>query len=125
MDQVSALKAMLPENFYIFSGDDGLTLPMLALGAHGVISVAAHIVAKEMREMIESYIKGDVKKAQSIHLQLFPIFKALFITANPIPVKKALALLGRPSGKLRLPLVEATVSETEVIADAMKKVGVL
>lgn len=125
LDQVSVLQTRLPEDFYVFSGDDSLTLPMLSLGCYGIISVAAHLVGQEMREMIYAYLAGDVKTASQIHLQLYPLFKALFVTSNPVPVKKALALVGRPAGKLRLPLVEASAAETQVISDAMKKVGLL
>lgn len=125
MDQVSALKNAVPESFYVYSGDDSLTLPMLAVGCYGIISVVAHIAAKEMRAMIEAYLQGDINTAAKIHLKLFPLIKAMFMTTNPVPVKKALALLGRPSGKLRLPLVEATVAETQAIAEAMRKAGLL
>lgn len=125
LDQVSAAKAKLPDDFYVYSGDDSLTLPMLSVGCYGVISVVAHIVGKQMKEMIYAYLAGDVQKASQIHLQLYPIFKALFVVSNPIPVKKALELMGRSSGKLRLPLVEATEAETQVIIEAMKKTGIL
>ncbi|MDD2212404.1 MAG: 4-hydroxy-tetrahydrodipicolinate synthase [Clostridia bacterium] len=125
LDQISILKTKVPEDFYVYSGDDFLTLPMLAVGCYGIISVVAHLVAKEMREMIYAYLDGDVQKACRLHLQLYPIFKALFVTSNPIPVKKALALAGRPAGKLRLPLVEASTAETQIISEAMKAVGVL
>jgi len=125
LDQISILKTKVPEDFYVYSGDDFLTLPMLAVGCYGIISVVAHLVAKEMREMIYAYLDGDVQKACRLHLQLYPIFKALFVTSNPIPVKKALALAGRPAGKLRLPLVEASAAETQIISEAMKAVGVL
>ncbi|HHY05398.1 MAG TPA: 4-hydroxy-tetrahydrodipicolinate synthase [Clostridia bacterium] len=125
LDQVSALQTKLPEDFYVLSGDDSLTLPMLAVGCYGIISVAAHLVGRQMREMIEAYVAGDVKKACQIHVRLYSLFKALFITSNPVPVKKALALVGRPAGKLRLPLVEASAAETQVISEAMQKVGLL
>jgi 4-hydroxy-tetrahydrodipicolinate synthase len=125
LDQISILKTKVPEDFYVYSGDDFLTLPMLAVGCYGIISVVAHLVAKEMREMIYAYLDGDVQKACQLHLQLYPIFKALFVTSNPIPVKKALALVGRPAGKLRLPLVEASPAETQIISEAMQAVGVL
>ncbi|MGI6606213.1 MAG: 4-hydroxy-tetrahydrodipicolinate synthase [Peptococcia bacterium] len=125
MDQVSALKNAVPECFYVYSGDDSLTLPMLAVGCYGIISVVAHIAAREMRAMIEAYLQGDINTAAKIHLKLFPLIKTMFMTTNPVPVKKALALLGRPSGKLRLPLVDATVAETQAIAEAMRKAGLL
>ncbi|NLO76498.1 MAG: 4-hydroxy-tetrahydrodipicolinate synthase [Clostridia bacterium] len=125
LDQVSELKTKLPEEFYVYSGDDSLTLPMMAVGCYGIISVVAHVVGKQMSAMINAYLAGDIQKAAQIHLQLYPIFKALFVVSNPIPVKKALELMGRPAGKLRLPLVEPLPAETEVIREALKKVGVL
>ena len=125
LDQVSALKTLLPEDFLIFSGDDSLTLPMLAVGAYGVVSVAGHLVGNEIKRMIDSYINGDVHQAQMIHQQLFPLFKAIFVTTNPIPVKKALSLLGLPSGELRLPLVEASTKETEIIRETLTKLNLL
>lgn len=125
LDQVSTLKTVLPEDFYVYSGDDSLTLPMLAMGCYGIISVAAHLVGKDMLEMINAYAAGDVQKAYRIHLRLFPLIKALFVTTSPIPVKKALSLLQRPSGKLRLPLVEASPAETQIISEALQKIGLI
>ena len=125
LDQVSTLKTLLPEDFLIFSGDDSLTLPMLAVGAYGVVSVAGHLVGNEIKRMITSYINGDVHQSRMIHQQLIPLFKAIFVTTNPIPVKKALSLLGLPSGGLRLPLVEATTRETEIIKETLTKLNLL
>ncbi len=125
LDQVSTLRTILPPDFYILSGDDSLTLPMLALGCHGVISVAAHLVGRQMREMINAYLIGDIAKAAQIHGKLFPLFKALFIVSNPIPVKTALNLVGKPAGKLRLPLVEPQDSEVQIIKKALREIGLL
>lgn len=123
LDQVSQAKMILPPDFLVYSGDDGLTLPMLAVGCYGVISVASHIVAGMMKEMIECFLAGKNSEAEKLHLKMFPLFKNLFITANPIPIKKALEILGLPSGKLRLPLVEASPAETAIIIDSMRKAG--
>lgn len=125
LDQVSALKGMLPEEFLIFSGDDSLTLPMMAVGAYGVISVASNVASALIKEMIDAFVQGDVAKAGQIHGRLFPLFRNMFITANPIPVKKALNLMGRPAGGLRLPLVEASPAETKVIKDSMEKLSLI
>jgi 4-hydroxy-tetrahydrodipicolinate synthase len=125
LDQVSTLKTLLPENFLVFSGDDSLTLPMLSVGAYGVVSVAGHLVGNDIKKMIDSYISGDVHQARAIHQQLFPLFRAIFVTTNPIPVKKALSLLGLPSGKLRLPLVEASTKETEIIKETLTKLNLV
>ncbi len=108
MDQVSELRTRLGDDFYIYSGDDSLTLPMLALGAHGVVSVASHIVGAEIRQMIEAFVKNDHQEALRLHLHLLPVFKKLFIVTNPIPVKTALNLMGWEMGDCRLPLEAAT-----------------
>lgn len=104
MNQISMIRRLLPRPFLLYSGDDSMTLPLLSVGGDGVISVASHIVGKEIKEMINSYFKGDIEKAANIHLKLLPIFKGLFITTNPIPLKEALNLLGYKVGKCRLPL---------------------
>lgn len=125
LDQVSMIRNMVPEDFIIYSGDDSLTLPMLSVGAYGVISVASHLVAPQIKEMITAYTAGEVKKAAAIHGKLFDLFRTMFITANPIPVKKALSLLGRTADTVRLPLVNATEDETEKIRTVMQQVGLL
>ena len=84
IDQVSRILARCPDNFYVYSGDDSLTLPMLSVGGSGVVSVAAHLVAKDLRLMIDSYQKGDTATAAGIHLKLFSLFRLLFITSNPV-----------------------------------------
>ena len=111
MDQMSLLKNMLPETMAIYSGDDSLTLPMLALGAAGVVSIASHVVGKEIKEMLGAFAAGEVKRAQELHNHLFPMFKGLFITTNPVPVKEALNMLGMDVGGLRLPLCQANEAE--------------
>ncbi len=119
MDQVSELNRILPDYFAIYSGDDSLTLPVLALGGRGVISVASHIVGDRIQEMINAYTSGNTILAKDIHLKLFPIFKGLFITTNPVPIKAALNLLGWQVGLPRLPMVEATAAEKEFIRNVM------
>ncbi|MCL6612394.1 MAG: 4-hydroxy-tetrahydrodipicolinate synthase [Peptococcaceae bacterium] len=115
IDQVSELRRLLPDSFAIYSGDDSFTLPMLALGAKGVVSVASHLVGTRMQQMINAFTTGNTTLAAQIHLQLFPIFKGLFITSNPVPVKAAMNLLGWQVGIPRLPLVEATAAEKEAL----------
>ncbi|MBR6412643.1 MAG: 4-hydroxy-tetrahydrodipicolinate synthase [Alphaproteobacteria bacterium] len=90
MDKVSEMKALCPPNFQIYSGDDSLTLPMLSLGAKGVISVASHLEGPLIKEMVHHFKSGHVKQATEIHHLLFPLCKALFMTSNPIPIKEAL-----------------------------------
>jgi 4-hydroxy-tetrahydrodipicolinate synthase len=125
LDQTSATRQLCPKDFSIWSGDDSLTLPMLAVGAIGIISVASHIVGKEIAEMVSAFHRGDVKKATEIHLRLLPIFKVLFITSNPAPLKYALGLIGQPAGKPRLPLVEPEDKEKEAIKKVMMGMGLI
>jgi 4-hydroxy-tetrahydrodipicolinate synthase len=111
MDQLSQLKNILPESLAIYSGDDALTLPMLALGAAGVVSIASHLVGPDIKQMLTAFSEGNLKRSQELHNYLYPMFKGLFITANPVPVKEALNLLGMNVGGLRLPLVSANEEE--------------
>jgi 4-hydroxy-tetrahydrodipicolinate synthase len=108
LDQASQIRALTPANFAIYSGDDSLTLPLMAVGAKGVVSVASHLVGKELQTMMQSFAAGKVEEALQIHIQLFPLFKALFLTSNPIPLKLALRLLGLDTGIVRSPLVSGS-----------------
>ena len=111
MDMLSELKSSVPADFAIYSGDDSLTLPMLSLGAHGVISVASHLFGTEIKSMIRNFKTGDVMTAKNMHLKLYPIFKKLFMAPNPVPVKAALAYKEIIEDYVRRPLVELTKSE--------------
>lgn len=121
MDQVSQLKTMLPEDFAIFSGDDSLTLPMLAIGACGVVSIASHLVGKDIKAMLDAFAEGDNAGALKMHRYLLPMFKGLFVTTNPIPVKEALNMIGMQVGAFRLPLCNANQEEMEFIRNLLKK----
>ena len=123
LDQTSATVAACPKDFIVWSGDDSLTLPMMSVGAVGIISVASHIAGREISEMVKAYHSGNVKKAQEIHLRLLPLFKALFITSNPTPVKAALEMVGHPVGIPRLPLLEANDSEKAQIRKVLVGLG--
>lgn len=125
LDQVTAILRGAPEDFLVYSGDDSATLPILAVGGYGVVSVAAHVVGEKMQAMVQAYIQGDTARAAAIHRELFPVFKALFITTNPVPVKAALNMMNLPAGPVRLPLVDATEAEKEKIAAALKAQGIL
>lgn len=111
MDKVSEMRALCPEDFVIYSGDDSLTLPMLSLGASGVISVASHLFGKEIKSMIRNFKAGDVLAARNMHKKLYPVFKSLFIAPNPVPIKSALAYKGIIENNLRRPLVTLTEDE--------------
>lgn len=115
MDQVTEIKRKTPADFVIYSGDDSLTLPMLALGAHGIISVVSHIVGPELQQMVKAFFAGDIAKAAQIHMELYPVFKTMFITSNPIPVKTCLKMLGHDVGGVRPPLVDPTEAEVATL----------
>lgn len=125
LDSVSQLKTMLPEDFAVYSGDDSLTLPIVAVGGAGVISVASHLIGKEIAAMIEACQAGDLPLARKLHLQYFAMFKKLFITTNPVPVKACLNLLGWDMGDCRLPLAPPTEQELAVLTELLQKYGLL
>lgn len=107
-EEVTRLRALCGDRIAIYSGDDALLLPMLAVGAVGVVSVASHLVCAEISDLIQAFLRGDIVTALALHEHLMPLFKALFATTNPIPVKAALEIMGWPVGPPRLPLVEAS-----------------
>lgn len=111
MDMITEMKLCCPEDFTIYSGDDSLTLPMMSLGARGVISVASHIFGSEIKSMIRNYKTGEFLAAVNMHKKLYPVFKKLFMAPNPVPVKAALAHKGIIEDFVRKPLVELTSIE--------------
>ncbi|MTV50484.1 4-hydroxy-tetrahydrodipicolinate synthase [Heliobacillus mobilis] len=125
LDQVSELTRLLPPAFKIYSGDDSLTLPMMSIGGHGIVSVAGHLIGKEIQGMITAFLDGDTRKAAQLHRELYPIFKGIFITSNPIPIKAALNMLGQPVGGVRLPLVSANEAELEAVQKMLSQHNLL
>ncbi|WP_031514458.1 4-hydroxy-tetrahydrodipicolinate synthase [Desulfofalx alkaliphila] len=125
MDNVSELRSSLPDEFAIYSGDDSLTMPILALGGKGIVSVAAHIVGPQIQEMVQAYVSGNVSKATRIHTELFPVFKGMFITTNPVPVKTALNLKGMNVGGVRLPLVDMSAEDNNKLRNLLTDKGIL
>ena len=113
LDKVTEIRMLCPDNFTIYSGDDSLTLPMLSIGAFGVISVASHIFGTEIKSMIRNFKSGNVLAARNMHKKLYPVFKQLFMAPNPVPVKAALAYKGLIMDYVRKPL--APLSEDEKI----------
>lgn len=111
LDNISKIIAETPEDFLVYSGDDSLTLPILAVGGDGVISVASHVVGKEMQEMFQAFARGEVQKAASIHRSLLPIMNGLFAVPNPAPTKYLLNQQGISVGPVRLPLVDLNAEE--------------
>jgi 4-hydroxy-tetrahydrodipicolinate synthase len=125
LDQVSLIRRTTPSAFAIYAGDDSLTLPLLAIGAKGVVSVASHLVGKSLQTMIEAFRTGEVSEATQVHLQLFPLFKALFATTNPILVKAALQLQGWAVGSTRAPLCAPSEAMTAHLQAVMTELGLL
>lgn len=125
LDQVSEIRRHTAPDFQIYSGDDSLTLPMLAVGATGVVSVASHLVGDQLQQMIQAYQTGQSQLALKIHQQLFPLFKVLFILTNPIPVKAALKLQGWNVGSTRLPLCDPPADIIEKISTVLADLSVL
>lgn len=121
MEQITKIASEAREGFIIWSGNDSDTLPMLALGAYGVISVASHLVGRQISEMIQSFVKGNTQKAAEIHQHLMPLYNALFVISNPIPVKFALNQVGFNVGKPRPPLYEPDEKTAGIIKDTLKK----
>jgi 4-hydroxy-tetrahydrodipicolinate synthase len=126
VDRVSQMRALVDRDFCIMSGDDSLTLSMMAVGAQGVISVASNVMPREVTDLTHAALKGDYERAGRIHAKLFPLFKDLFIETNPIPVKAALALAGKIEETYRLPLVpmaennKAQLKKTLVVLGLVK-----
>ena len=125
VEQICEIIRTTPKDFVLYSGDDSLTLPILAVGGVGVISVAAHIVGNSMQEMIAAFINNDMDKAQAIQSDLLPFFKMMFITTNPIPVKTAINLIGLNGGPFRLPLLPPTEHELEQLKTIMHKMNII
>jgi 4-hydroxy-tetrahydrodipicolinate synthase len=117
--------AAAPVGFSVLSGDDNLTLPLMAAGGHGVISVASHLAAADMVAMCKAVEEGRMDEARRLHYQLMPLCKALNVDTNPIPVKYALARLGRIEEKYRLPLTPLTERQKAEVDQAMKEYGLL
>jgi len=120
MDMISELKLKCPKDFVIYSGDDSLTLPMLVLGAHGVVSVASHVYGKDIKSMIRNFKTGDITAAQNMHLKLYPIFKKIFMAPNPVPIKAVLDKMGIIKDYVRRPLVELTEKEKKELFSVVK-----
>ena len=118
-EEVSALRAACGDRLAIYSGDDALTLPMLAVGAVGVVSVASHVAGPQISRMISAFLAGDGATALTLHEQLLPLCKALFATTNPIPIKAALELTGWPVGAPRLPLLAASDAVKQRLSETL------
>jgi 4-hydroxy-tetrahydrodipicolinate synthase len=125
VERVSALRAVLPPEFTILSGDDSLTLPFIAAGAEGVISVASNIIPADVVALVNAAVSGDMKKAREIHFRLYPLFKDLFIEPNPVPAKHALALRGEMRSDVRLPLCEMGESTRTKLEATLRQLHII
>ena len=125
LQQVSEILQACGDRFTVLSGDDPLTIPMMAVGAKGVITVTANIAPADMAAMVDAFAAGQLDRARRLHDKLFPLFTALFYETNPIPVKAALALMGKIDGELRLPLCPMASESREKLARVMKEYGLI
>lgn len=127
LDLISEIKMLCPEDFAIYSGDDSLTLPMMSIGAHGVVSVASHVVGAEIKSMITNFKSGQVGAASNMHKVLYPLFKKIFMAPNPTPIKALLSKLNVLQNYVRRPLVELDEQDRlellECLNSVLSKVG--
>jgi 4-hydroxy-tetrahydrodipicolinate synthase len=124
IDQMGLVCAGAPQGFRVWSGDDSFTLPLLAVGGHGVICVVSHLAGRAMKDMIEAHLEGQNDVARDIHQRLLPVIKALMTTAsNPIPLKSVLNALGFPAGPFRLPLAPLPEADLERVMEVVRSAG--
>lgn len=122
LDLISEIKMLAPDDFAIYSGDDSLTLPMLALGAHGVVSVASHVVGNEIKSMIRNFKSGQITASLNMHKILYPLFKKIFMAPNPTPIKALLSKQGVIENSVRRPLVELDEQDRLALLECLNKI---
>lgn len=125
ISMITKLMSLVDENFLLYSGDDDQIVPLLSVGASGVISVLSNVAPRQTHEICQKWFDGDIKGAREAQFKAYPLIKALFAEVNPIPVKAALNLMGKNVGSLRLPMTEATDSTKALLKDEMTKYGTL
>jgi 4-hydroxy-tetrahydrodipicolinate synthase len=125
LQQVSEIVQACGPTFTVLSGDDALTLPMLAVGAKGVVTVTANIAPADMAAMVDAWAAGDAAKARALHFKLYPLFQALFLETNPIPIKHAVALMGKAAADVRLPLCPMSQENLDKLTRVMKDYGLI
>jgi len=125
LSQVSKIRELTPKEFLIYSGDDSMTIPIMERGGCGIISVVSHVAGKLLKEMVEAQAAGNTQKAKEIDQKLGPLYKAAFITTNPIMIKAALEMTGFKVGKPRLPLIEASAEEKEEMRKVLKELDLI
>jgi 4-hydroxy-tetrahydrodipicolinate synthase len=121
LDQMSQVVAACGPNFSVLSGDDNLTLPLMAIGGHGVISVIANIVPRETADMVHAALEGDFKRARELHFRLFPLARAAFLETNPIPIKEAMAMAGMLEPEFRLPMCRMGEANRETLRGILRQ----
>lgn len=124
IDQITEICARVGDILDVYSGDDGIILPLLALGGKGVISVASNIVPKEVHQLCADFFAGNLQSAREMQLKLYPLVKALFCEVNPIPVKTATSLMGFGECHLRMPLCDMEEKNLPLLKDAMRNFGI-
>ena len=125
LDQMSQVIAACGPDFSVLSGDDNLTLPLLAIGGHGVVSVIANILPRETAEMVHAALEGDWKRARDLHYRLFPLARAAFLETNPIPIKEAMAMAGMLEPEFRLPMCRMSDGNREKLRAILKPYGLI
>lgn len=125
LDQMTTIISNTPDNFTLYCGDDSLTLPAIAIGANGIVSVSSHIIGNQMQKMIQHFRNGDVTTSAKLHQKLLPIMKAMFAQSSPAPVKSALNMLGVTVGDVRLPIQGLTKMEWDTLEQQLTATGIL
>ena len=125
ISQMMDVLSELPKEFSVLSGDDNLTFPLMALGGKGVISVASNIIPKEMHELTDNMLNGRLDKAKKIHYSMLPLFKAIFIETNPIPIKTALSMKGMCKESFRLPMCSMNPANKEKLKNVLAGLGLI
>jgi len=125
VERISALRQALPDSFDLLSGDDSLTVPFIAAGARGVVSVASNLIPKEVGDLVRTALAGKAAEALKEHERLYPLFKDLFIEPNPVPAKYALSLLGHMTPDVRLPLCEMGEASKARLTATLRKLGII
>jgi 4-hydroxy-tetrahydrodipicolinate synthase len=121
MNMISDIISLCGEEFDVFSGDDPMTLPLISLGGAGVISVASNIAPGAVSDMVKALLDGDWERGRELHYELLPLFRALFVETNPIPVKTAASLLGLCSDELRLPLIPMSGENLRLLQETLDR----
>jgi 4-hydroxy-tetrahydrodipicolinate synthase len=125
LDQMSQVVAACGPGFSVLSGDDNLTLPLMAVGGHGVISVIANIVPRETADMVHAALDNDIKRARELHHRLFPLARAAFLETNPIPIKEAMAMAGMLEPEFRLPMCRMSDANRETLRGILRQYGLV